>query len=164
LTEKGIDHEFFLTQKAGDSFDIPLEMSLEKYSALIACGGDGTLHEVVNGMLAREDEVRVPIGVIPNGSGNGVSCGLAMRDTQLALEGIASRYVAKMDIQKILADTESDSGFSKGREGYKRRRYSCIIMLFSSTICRLVDEAIPYKTIFGTHSYDLVGLKLGLKG
>jgi diacylglycerol kinase family enzyme len=56
-------------------------MSLEKYSALVACGGDGTVHEVVNGMLAREDRVRVPVGMIPNGSGNMFSCGLGMRDT-----------------------------------------------------------------------------------
>ena len=70
-----------MTKKAGDSFEIPYEMNLEKYSALFSCGGDGTLSEVVNGMLAREDGVRKPIGVIPNGSGNGMSCGLANRDT-----------------------------------------------------------------------------------
>jgi diacylglycerol kinase family enzyme len=47
----------------------------------VACGGDGTVHEVVNGMLAREDRLRVPVGIIPNGTGNGVSCGLGMRNS-----------------------------------------------------------------------------------
>jgi diacylglycerol kinase family enzyme len=70
-----------LTQKAGDSFEIPLTMNLGDFSAIISCGGDGTAHEVVNGMLAREDGVRVPLGVIPNGSGNAFSSGLGMRDT-----------------------------------------------------------------------------------
>jgi diacylglycerol kinase (ATP) len=73
--------EFLLTQKAGDSFTIPLEMNLSEYSGLIACGGDGTVHEVANGMLARKDGVRQPIGVIPNGSGNAFASGLGMRDT-----------------------------------------------------------------------------------
>ena len=64
---------------------IPLEIDLNDYSALVACGGDGTVNEVANGMLAREDGVRVPLGVIPNGSGNAISSGLGMRDTELAL-------------------------------------------------------------------------------
>jgi diacylglycerol kinase (ATP) len=38
--------------------------------ALIAVGGDGTLHEVVNGLMNRADSKRVPIAFIPNGSGN----------------------------------------------------------------------------------------------
>ena len=37
---------------------------------LVAAGGDGSYHEVVNGMLVRPDKKKVPIGMIPNGSGN----------------------------------------------------------------------------------------------
>lgn len=37
---------------------------------LVAAGGDGSYHEVVNGMLARTDKKKIPIGLIPNGSGN----------------------------------------------------------------------------------------------
>ena len=36
----------------------------------MAVGGDGTYHEVVNGMLHRADKRRLPVGFIPNGSGN----------------------------------------------------------------------------------------------
>ena len=31
------------------------EIDLSSYSALIAVGGDGTLHEVINGMMMRKD-------------------------------------------------------------------------------------------------------------
>jgi diacylglycerol kinase family enzyme len=138
LNAHKIPHEFFVTQKAGDSFEIPLDMSLEKYSALVACGGDGTVHEVVNGMLAREDGLRVPIGVIPNGSGNGLASGLGMRDSQLGLEGIASRYVAKMDVSKVIADAENDVGIPLGREGYKKCRYALLLTMFSGVLCELM--------------------------
>jgi diacylglycerol kinase family enzyme len=37
---------------------------------LIAVGGDGTLHEVTNGMMFRADKKKVPLAFIPNGSGN----------------------------------------------------------------------------------------------
>jgi hypothetical protein len=100
-------------------------------------------------MLAREDGLRVPIGVIPNGSGNAAASGLGMRDTQLALEGIASKTVAKMDIYKVLADTENDVGIPRGKEGYKTRRYAVIVTTFSNSICQIAEKAIPFKPIMG---------------
>jgi len=45
-------------------------LNIDDYSAIVAVGGDGTLHEVVNGMLHRPDKRRVPVAFIPNGSGN----------------------------------------------------------------------------------------------
>ena len=33
-------------------------------------GGDGTFHEVINGLLNRGDHQKIPIGIIPAGSGN----------------------------------------------------------------------------------------------
>jgi diacylglycerol kinase family enzyme len=107
-----------LTQKAGDSFEIPLEMNLKEYSAVISCGGDGTAHEVINGMLAREDGLRVPLGIIPNGSGNALSSGLGMRDTQMALEAIVGGSVSKIDIWKCLLDTEDETSIPRGKAGH----------------------------------------------
>jgi diacylglycerol kinase family enzyme len=46
------------------------EICIQDYSALVAVGGDGTLHEVVNGLLSRPDKLKVPLALIPNGSGN----------------------------------------------------------------------------------------------
>ena len=43
---------------------------MSMYSVLIACGGDGTFHEVVNGLLTRPDKQKIPVMVVPNGSGN----------------------------------------------------------------------------------------------
>ena len=51
---------------------------LENYSALVAVGGDGTYHEVVNGMLMRDTPCKVPIAFIPNGSGNDTVRGLGI--------------------------------------------------------------------------------------
>jgi diacylglycerol kinase family enzyme len=79
LKENKIPYEFFETKKAGDSFEIPLTMDLGKYSALVSVGGDGTIFEVANGMLAREDGIRVPLAVIPSGSGNGLASTLGIR-------------------------------------------------------------------------------------
>ncbi|MEX1239145.1 MAG: YegS/Rv2252/BmrU family lipid kinase [Cyclobacteriaceae bacterium] len=54
----------------------------DKYADLIiAAGGDGTLHQVVNGILKeRENEIRLPaIGLIPIGSGNDFARGAGLK-------------------------------------------------------------------------------------
>ena len=53
-----------------DAWKIAQTFKIEDHSALIAVGGDGTIHEVVNGMMFRSDKKRIPIAFIPNGSGN----------------------------------------------------------------------------------------------
>jgi diacylglycerol kinase family enzyme len=37
-------------------YNIAHDTDYSQYSMLVACGGDGTYHEVVNGMLARKDK------------------------------------------------------------------------------------------------------------
>lgn len=52
----------------------------EKYvDVILAAGGDGTLHHVVNGILkGRENEIRLPVvGLIPIGSGNDFARGVS---------------------------------------------------------------------------------------
>ena len=138
FTQNKIPFEIFATEKAGDSFRIPLNMDLANYSALIACGGDGTTYEVINGMMARDDQVRVPIGIIPNGTGNVNPSGLGIRDTEMALNAILKRTVAKFDLERILIDTENDSDIPKGELGFTsgRRVYS-FCMFGMGTICQI---------------------------
>ncbi|XP_071720544.1 sphingosine kinase 1-like isoform X2 [Rutidosis leptorrhynchoides] len=50
-------------------------LDLTKYNGILCVSGDGTLVEVVNGLLEREDwksAVKIAIGVIPAGTGNGM--------------------------------------------------------------------------------------------
>ncbi len=42
----------------------------ESVERVIAVGGDGTVHEVANGLMARGIESRPPLGVVPVGTGN----------------------------------------------------------------------------------------------
>ncbi|CAG8495612.1 15529_t:CDS:2 [Acaulospora colombiana] len=48
---------------------------LQNYDAIVVVSGDGIVHEVVNGLLSRKDEsfIKIPIGVIPAGSGNALN-------------------------------------------------------------------------------------------
>ncbi len=77
--------EYAETQKRGDAQTLARMAGLEG-RPIIVVGGDGTVHEAANGIL--EVAARVPMGIIPAGSGNDFACqtlGLP-KDIDAALE------------------------------------------------------------------------------
>lgn len=62
----------FETQSRTDAFDFSAKAVSEKYDLIIAAGGDGTIHQVVNGMLQGNfpaDQLPM-LSILPVGSGN----------------------------------------------------------------------------------------------
>ena len=67
LTESGQQGQLMLTSASGDAKRFAEEAVSDGTRFIIACGGDGTLHEVVNGIATVPD---VTLGVLPGGRGN----------------------------------------------------------------------------------------------
>ena len=56
------------TKRAGDGFDLAKRAAETGRKFIIACGGDGTINEVANGILESGDD-KIELGVIPSGTG-----------------------------------------------------------------------------------------------
>ena len=69
FTEKGYEVTAYPTQYAGEAV-LRIEALENGYELVVCSGGDGTLDEVVTGMMRRPEEKRLPIGYIPAGSTN----------------------------------------------------------------------------------------------
>jgi YegS/Rv2252/BmrU family lipid kinase len=67
LTESGCQGQLVFTSASGDAIRFAREAVSDGIRSVIACGGDGTLHEVVNGIAMVPD---VTLGVLPCGRGN----------------------------------------------------------------------------------------------
>ena len=67
LTESGHQGQLVFTSASGDAMRFAREAVSDGIQSVIACGGDGTLHEVVNGIAMVPD---VTLGVLPCGRGN----------------------------------------------------------------------------------------------
>ena len=67
LTESGKQGQLMLTSVAGDVRRFAEEAVSNGARFIIACGGDGTLHEVVNGIATAPN---VTLGLLPCGRGN----------------------------------------------------------------------------------------------
>jgi len=82
-------------------------LKIEEYSAIIACGGDGTIHEVINGLLHRDDGKKLPIGFLPNGSGNDMCAAIELNTMEQGLKYIIKGDLIKTDVFEALLDFDS---------------------------------------------------------
>ncbi len=67
LTERGLAFERHETCAVHDAEDIARRLTLAGETDIIVMGGDGTLHETLNGLV---DPAQVRLGLIPSGTGN----------------------------------------------------------------------------------------------
>jgi diacylglycerol kinase (ATP) len=70
LSSGGIEAELVETRGPGDATQMAQQATMEGRQLVIACGGDGTLNEVVNGLAAEQNGHRVPLALLPGGTAN----------------------------------------------------------------------------------------------
>jgi YegS/Rv2252/BmrU family lipid kinase len=73
---------------------------------LIAVGGDGTVHEIVNGLVV-DDKVETTLGIVPIGSGNDLAFGLGLtKNIQEAVKTIFSGQRRVIDLARVTDNRE----------------------------------------------------------
>lgn len=112
LKRKGVDYICRMTGKDGNATEIARKASLEGYRNLVAVGGDGTVHDVLNGIMSYvESPAAVEAGVsaseftmavIPLGSGNDwIKSTKVPLNIRKAVSMIASGSVLKQDVVRV---------------------------------------------------------------
>jgi diacylglycerol kinase (ATP) len=66
----GIETELAETTGPGHATQIAQRAADEGRQLVIACGGDGTLNEIVNGLATQQNGHRVPLALLPGGTAN----------------------------------------------------------------------------------------------
>lgn len=100
LEEKGIEFDLHLTSYQGHGIEIVRNADLVYYDGLIAAGGDGTLFEVINGYYQNTTGTKIPIGILPVGTGNAFArdLGLDNNNWKEAIKIIAEEKTRKVDV------------------------------------------------------------------
>lgn len=78
-----------------------LDPEISKYDAIIAAGGDGTIHDVVNQMIS--NNIAIPLGIIPSGTSNDFASFLGLPKTiSKCIDVITiSKNIKTIDVGKI---------------------------------------------------------------
>jgi len=85
-------HAITLARRAGE----------QGYNLVIAAGGDGTVHEIINGLMQVPAEARPRLGIIPLGSGNDFAHTLGIRSNPVeALKQVFTGQPMKIDLGRF---------------------------------------------------------------
>ena len=94
MRQHGIKHEIHLTQHPGHATQLVASQGCE-FERIIVCGGDGTLHEALQGLNLQ----RQHLGLIPCGTGNDFAwMNHIPRGIEAAVERIARQQPRRIDL------------------------------------------------------------------
>lgn len=128
------------TKEKGDAEEYARKATSEGFDTVIAMGGDGTMHEVVNGL--RKNDQSAALGIVPLGTVNNFAKALGIPNDPLeAIEVFADAQMVSIDTGKI-NETYFVSSVSAGP--------------IPETVQHVDSEM---KTTFGPLAYFIQGVK-----
>jgi YegS/Rv2252/BmrU family lipid kinase len=101
LRRRGLDFETRITRGVGHATELARSAGGEGFTSIIAAGGDGTMNEVINGLMEAKAGGGGPpiLGVLPLGSGNDFSCGMGLvEELETAADLIAGGNRGRLDL------------------------------------------------------------------
>lgn len=98
LQSAGLQGELALTQYAGHATELAQQAVEEGWPLIVAAGGDGTIHEVINGLMQAEKRT-ASLGIIPLGTANDLADVLRLpREPAAACRRIAAGQSRLIDV------------------------------------------------------------------
>ena len=126
------------TTARGDATRIAREADAEKFDAVVAAGGDGTINEVVNGLVGRD----LPLAVIPLGTSNVLAHEIGIGDS---MERAAQAAIRGR--RQAIALANADGQY-------------CCLMVSTGFDSRAMTRVRPgLKKLLGEWSYHIAGIE-----
>ena len=96
----GLDYELVVTKGPNHGIELAREAALAGFSPIVSAGGDGSISEVVNGLMqAAGSKVAGPLGVIPLGSADDFADMLGMeKEVEAACQTILAGHTRTIDV------------------------------------------------------------------
>ena len=122
LKESKIESIIYFTESRGHAEEIVSMIDFHESDALMSVGGDGTLSEIITGLLKREDSFSeiIPISIVPSGSGNSQANDMEISDYLDAIQRVVNGRLRKMDIGRVtfIDEGEKQVRFSHNLVGW----------------------------------------------
>lgn len=149
----GIEYEILFTTRKGHATEYARSITAGHGHTLIAMGGDGTLHEILNGFENFEDNA---LGLIPFGTGNDFAAvaGISL-DVRQAAEKIAFRAPTYIDFIQLSSGLRSLNVVGMGIDvEVLERTYAGKFHGKSKYFRSLIASLFKFKSCNFTAEYD----------
>lgn len=102
LRESGLDIDVIASTSSGHAVELASEAFTQGYRRFLAVGGDGTAHEIVNGVFrGGAGGERASLGFLPLGTGNSFLRDFAADGEEAALKALIERKTRPVDIIRL---------------------------------------------------------------
>jgi diacylglycerol kinase (ATP) len=104
LKARGIDFNLVLTERPWHAAEMVGEAVQQGYDVVVAAGGDGTINEVINGIMQLKSaaNINVCLGVLPVGGGNDFAYGMGLpTELKEGIETLVNGECQPIDIGRI---------------------------------------------------------------
>ena len=102
LREKKLRIDVIASSGPGHSFQLAREAYDQGYRRFLAVGGDGTGHEILNGVFAgRTDARRISLGFLPLGTGNSFLRDFTKDGADASLQALMERRTRPVDLIRL---------------------------------------------------------------
>ncbi|KUO96474.1 diacylglycerol kinase [Ferroacidibacillus organovorans] len=141
LESAGYEASCHATAGPGDATKEAFRAANDGFQVVVACGGDGTVNEVVNGLAA--SKTRPILGIIPSGTANDLARALEIpRNVEEAARRIAQGQIRSLDLGCVGED-----------------RYFVNIAAFGRLTEITYEVPSKMKTMLGHLAYYMKGLE-----
>ena len=150
LSNRGVEHDLVLTTGPRDAIELAAQAVRDGFERVVAVGGDGTVNEVVNGLMAvRAEGKSAVLGIIPIGSGNDFAFALGLpNDVSVACDVLKNTGTARtVDVTRVVVDGKTwfyDNNVGIGFDGevvvdLGKKRYLSGFLMYLWSVFRVIS-------------------------
>jgi len=102
VTSHGLSFTEVFSERPRHAWEIAGDAATQGYSTVVAAGGDGTVNEVINGLMQIPQEMRPALAVIPGGTGNDFARGIGTpKRAPLAVQALLNGVRKRVDVGQV---------------------------------------------------------------
>ncbi|MCU1283882.1 MAG: hypothetical protein JWO13_232 [Acidobacteriales bacterium] len=151
LRNAGVEVSLIATERAGSGGVQAREAIAAGHDVVFACGGDGTMNDVLQGMVDSGGEV--PLGIVPLGTGNVLAHDLGIPNDPAA----AIRAQLKFAAKRIAAGRVD---FRCKKDGSEQHRYFTVMAGVGADAQMIYRVSAEAKKRFGVLAYNMEMFRL----
>ncbi len=138
--------DIYPTERPGHATELAATAVAEGYDLVAAAGGDGTVHQVVNGLM-RGDQAALPLGIIPIGSGNDTAFGLGIHeDPEESVQRLFTGAPRSLDLARMTNEYGKSAVFVNNLG----IGFDAVVVMRTETITRLQGFPMYFAAVLQT--------------